>query len=83
MTLLPIRQPRRFEYKPRSASPSAEKHRIAFRRITLFDPHQYTRYPRVMVILLTLLLIVLWLLGGPRKLAKPFKILSEDIVQFR
>ncbi len=83
MALLPLRQPRRFEYKPRFTKTDEEKHHISFRRITLFDPHQYQRYPRVMIILLLLTILLFWFLGGPRKLAKPFKIKAEDIVQFQ
>ncbi|MFN3820848.1 MAG: hypothetical protein ACK4OO_00830 [bacterium] len=75
---VPIREPRKFRYQPHYYTEDDRKHRIRFRRVTLFDPHRYARPPRVMIVLLLLIVIILYLSGGLRPVPRPVRLTLED-----
>jgi len=72
-------EPNRFNFKPRFYKGN-EKKKIGFRRVTRYDPHERSRLPARYILLVILVGLLIYILGGVRRSVKP-PVLTVDDVQ--
>ena len=83
MKLMKSISPRWFNYRPRYYKPPSqdqeEPHRIKFRRITLYDPHSKANRPLTYMIVVILVAIIIFWLGGIRPSAQAPTLTTENV----
>lgn|GEM_PF-1160749 len=80
MSFLPKHQPRQFNYKPRVFRQGEEEQKVRFQRKTIFDPHQHSGKPTLLLGVVVAVVVIIYFLGGIKKQMSVPMLTEENVV---